>query len=237
MATRSRRSWRVQHPAVIANHKRHTCTEVAKVFAKLVKGDSLIEFSDGQVIYSQEDAADSVFCVRMGRIKLAAVSPNGNEAVISILEPGAFFGQGSLIAKHSVQLATATSIGHSLIARFNRQEMMRLFRTDEKFSDAFVSYLVTRIARLEADLVDQISNPAEKRLARILLLLADGNGGQPHSVIPKISQETLAQMVGGSRARVSTFMNKFRKLGLIDYCRGSIRVHTTLLNVFVDGQQ
>lgn len=228
---------RVHNGVAIRVQQRAASLDHDSVLAKLDKRKSLIKFLDGQVIYAQEDLADSVFYLRKGRIKLAVLSANGKEAVISILEIGAFFGQGSLIVGQPVHLATATSIGESIVGRFTRQEMRRLLRTDTKFGDTFVSYLVARIGRVEADLVDQIVNPLEKRLARILLLLANfRQEGEPQSVITKISQDTLAQMVGASRARVSTFLNKFRKLGLIDYSSGFLRAHRSLLNVLVNNQ-
>jgi CRP/FNR family transcriptional regulator, cyclic AMP receptor protein len=243
MATNSRRAVRVQHRALavsalngitIAHHKRDTCIGAAIVFAKLDEEKPLIEFSDRQVIYSQGDAADSVFYIRNGAVKLAVVSPSGKEAVMPILESGSFFGEASLIAgRRPVRLATATSIGRSVVVRFEKQEMIKRLHEDAEFADTFLSYMVARTSRVEADLVDQLFNPTEKRLARILLLLANfGNANGNKSVIPKISQETLAQMVGASRARVSSFLNKFRKRGFIKY-NGGLHVHRSLLNVIL----
>jgi CRP/FNR family cyclic AMP-dependent transcriptional regulator len=203
------------------------------IFSELAKQGSLLTFRNGQVIYFQGDAADCVFCIRTGRVKLAVVSPAGKEAVISILETGCFLGEGSLVPGHPFRQATARAMGHCSLLRLEKANMVRRIHESREFCDAFVSYLVARAGRVEADLVDQLFNSTEKRLARILLLFADfDKNGEYKSVIPKISQETLAHMVGASRARVSSFLNKFRKLGFIEY-NGVLHVHPSLLNVIL----
>jgi CRP/FNR family transcriptional regulator, cyclic AMP receptor protein len=218
---------------IIRTQKRAADLDYTDLFAKLAKEKSPVTFSDRQVIYSQGDMADSVFCIRTGRVKLSVVSPTGKEAIISILETGCFFGEGGLIPGRPIRLATARSIGRSTVVQFEKEDMRKRLHEDRQFRDGFVSYMVARAGRLEADLVDQIFNSTEKRLARVLLLFADfDKQGEHKSVIPKISQETLAQMVGASRARVSSFLNKFRKSGFIDY-NGGLRVYPSLLNVIL----
>jgi len=189
------------------------------------------DFRHQQAIYAQGDPADAVFYVQKGRVKLTVVSKQGKEAVLAIAETGHFFGEGGLVAGHSLRMSSASSIGHSTVLRFNKEAVVRLLHEDVDFADLFVSYALARTVRVEEDLVDQLFNSTEKRLARALLLLSHfGKDGQPLSVVPQISQETLAQMVGASRARVSSFMNKFRKLGLIDY-NGGLQVNSSLLSI------
>lgn len=198
---------------------------------KLQKGQSDHEFRNKQRIFAQGDAADSVFYLRKGKVKLAVVSKRGREAVIGMVEPGQFFGESSLVAGHPLRMASATSIGHSTILRFEKATVVRLLHEDAEFADCFVSYTLARTVRVEEDLVDHLFNSTEKRLARVLLLLANfGQEGKPQAVIPRISQETLAQMVGASRPRVSSFLNKFRKLGFIEY-NGGLRVNSSLLRM------
>jgi CRP/FNR family transcriptional regulator, cyclic AMP receptor protein len=200
---------------------------------KADRGASVLEYAAGQVIYSQGDTADSVFRIREGRVKLTMVSPTGREAVMSILDPENFFGENALLAEQPVRLTTATSVGRSLVERFSPEAMRRRLHRDPDFEQRFVAYLAARTGQLEAELADQFFNSAEKRLARVLLHLAHSNqNGNGHATIPKISQETLAQMVGASRARVSSFLNKFRKLGYIEY-NGGIHVHASLVNVIL----
>jgi CRP/FNR family cyclic AMP-dependent transcriptional regulator len=200
---------------------------------KLAKQKHPLEFLKGQTVYCQGDPADSVFYIQKGRIKLSVLSTTGKEAVVSLLEQGNFFGEASLMIGHHLRLATSTSMGHSFVFRFSKQQMRRRLNEDPEFAEIFVGYMVAHSSRVEADLVDQLFNSAEKRLARILLLLAHfGDRKQPLSELPKISQETLAQMVGASRARVNAFLNKFRRLGFIDY-RGVIRIHSSLLRVIL----
>jgi CRP/FNR family transcriptional regulator, cyclic AMP receptor protein len=189
------------------------------------------EFRHRQVIFAQGDPADAVFYVQKGRIKITVVSKHGREAVLAIVQPGQFFGEGSLVVGHPTRMSSASSMGRSTVLRFSKEAVVRLLHEDVDFADLFVSHTLARTVRAEEDLVDQIFNSTERRLARVLLLLAHfGKDGQPQPVIPKISQETLAQMVGASRARVSSFLNKFRKLGLIDY-NGGLQVNSSLLSI------
>jgi len=183
-------------------------------------------------IFSQGDAADAVFYIQEGRVKLTVVSTRGKEAVVGILERGAFFGEGCLVGQ-PVRMATATSVDDSIIVRIDKQAMIRVLHEEPTFSEFFMTYLLSHTLRIEADLVDQLFNSSEKRLARVLLLLAHfGKEGNPEPVIAKMNQETLAEMIGTTRSRVSFFMNRFRKLGFIDY-NGILRVHSSLLNMIL----
>jgi len=183
-----------------------------------------------QVIFAQGDAADAVFYLQKGKVKLTVVSKAGKEATIGILGEGDFFGEGSL-AGQFVRMSSATTMTDCAVMRIDKKAMMEALHREHEFSDLFVAYLLGRNIRYEADLVDQLFNSSEKRLARILLLLAHfGKEGKPETVIPKISQEMLAEMVGTTRSRVSFFMNRFRKLGFIHY-NGGLQVHSSLLNV------
>jgi CRP/FNR family transcriptional regulator, cyclic AMP receptor protein len=199
--------------------------------AKLDEGKSALEYGNKQAIFSQGEAADCVFYLKNGKVKITVVSKQGKEAVISILQQGQFFGESCLVAGHSLRVSTATSIGRSKALRFSRETMNLLLHKRPDFAEFFVSHILARTIRVEADLVDQLFNSSEKRLARLLLLLANfGKDDKSELVIPKISQETLAQMVGASRSRVSSFMNKFRKMGLIEY-NGGLRVHSSLFRI------
>ena len=181
-------------------------------------------------MFSQGDAADAVFYIQEGKVKLTIVSQQGKEAVVAILEPGSFFGEACLAGEH-VRVATTTAIEKSTIVRIAKQAMINLLHEEPSFSELFISYMLSRNIRIQEDLVDHLFNSSEKRLARILLLLAHfGKEGKHDAVIAKISQATLADMVGTTRSRVSFFLNKFRKLGLIQY-NGNIHVHSSLLNV------
>ena len=183
-----------------------------------------------QAIFSQGDPADAVFYLQKGRVKLTVVSKQGKEAVVGFVGPDMFFGEGCLAGQH-LRMSTATATEDATILRFEKKGMIRLLHADPKFSELFTTYLLSRNIRFEEDLVDQLFNSSEKRLARILLLLAHfGKEGKQEPVIPKISQEILAGMIGTTRSRVSHFMNKFRKLGFIDY-NGGMLVHSSLLNV------
>jgi CRP/FNR family transcriptional regulator, cyclic AMP receptor protein len=198
---------------------------------KLQKGKTVREFRSRQRIFAQGDPADAVFYVQKGRVKMTVLSNRGKEAVIAMVDPGQFFGESSLVAGHPLRMANATSVGHSTVFRFEKPAIVRLLHEDAEFADRFVSYALARTVRVEEHLVDQLFNSTEKRLARVLLLLANfGQDGKPQSVIPKVSQETLSQMVGASRARVSGFLNKFRKLGFIDY-NGGLKVNNSLLRM------
>jgi len=183
-----------------------------------------------QTIFVQGDVADSVFYIQKGKVRLSVVSKTGREATIGILNEGNFFGEGAL-AGQVLRMGSAAAMTDSQLLRVDKKAMMEALHQEHSFSDMFVAYLLARNIRYEEDLVDQLFNSSEKRLARVLLLLAHfGKDGKPETVIPKISQETLAEMVGTTRSRVSFFMNRFRKLGFIHY-NGSLEVHSSLLNV------
>jgi CRP-like cAMP-binding protein len=193
-------------------------------------GKTLLQAGRGQVIFSQGDAADAVFYILEGKVKLTVLSPKGKEAVVAILERGSFFGEGCL-AGQPFRMGTATSLEASRLHRIEKAAMVRVLHDQPTFAELFLSYVLSRNARIEADLVDHLFNSSEKRLARVLLLLAHfGKEGKPEPIIPKISHETLAEMIGTTRSRVSFFMNKFRKLGYIDY-DGGLEVHDSLLNI------
>jgi len=183
-----------------------------------------------QVLYSQGDAADAVFYIQGGKVKLTVVSQQGREAVVAILEHGSFLGE-SCLAGQTVRTATATALEDSSIVRIDKGAMIRVLHEEPTFAELFMSYLLTHSIRIQADLVDQLFNSSEKRLARVLLLMAHfGKEGKPEPVIAKVSQEMLAEMIGTTRSRVSFFMNKFRKLGFIDY-NGGMHVHSSLLSI------
>jgi CRP-like cAMP-binding protein len=182
------------------------------------------------VLYSQGDAADAVFYIQGGRVKLTVVSQQGREAVVAILEHGSFLGE-SCLAGQTVRTATATALEDSSIVRIDKGAMIRVLHEEPTFAELFMSYLLTHSIRIQADLVDQLFNSSERRLARVLLLMAHfGKEGKPEPVIAKVSQEMLAEMIGTTRSRVSFFMNKFRKLGFIDY-NGGMHVHSSLLSI------
>jgi len=203
---------------------------------KTEKGKVTVSSPKKQIIFSQGDTADAVFYIQAGKVKVTVVSEHGKEAVIAILERGAFLGESCLVGE-TVRTATATTLEDSRIVRIDKIVMARMLHEQPTFAQAFMSYLLVHSIRVQEDLVDQLFNSSEKRLARALLLLAHfGKEGKPETDIAKISQETLAEMVGTTRSRVSFFMNKFRKLGFIDYKGGSSRnsgvhVHSSLLNV------
>ena len=188
-----------------------------------------------QAIFSQGDAADAVFYIQSGKVKLTVVSTRGKEAVVAILERGGFFGEGCL-AGQTLRMASASAIQPATIVRVDKTTMVRLLHREPQFAEIFIAYLLSRNVRIEEDLVDQLFNSSEKRLARLLLLLAHfGKESRPEPVIPKVSQETLAAMVGTTRSRVSYFMNRFRKLGFIQYNGGlgGLQVHSGLLSVIL----
>ena len=197
---------------------------------KVGAGKTRLTPAKNHTIFSQGDTADAVFYLQAGKVKLSLVSQQGKEAVLALLEPGAFFGE-SCLAGQVVRMATATAEEECVLVRIEKSAMIRVLHKDAAFSALFMSYLLLHNMRIEEDLVDQLFNSSEKRLARVLLLLAHfGKDGKPESVMPKVSQETLAEMIGTTRSRVSFFMNKFRKLGFIEY-NGTLRVHSSLLNV------
>jgi len=202
----------------------------AAFISKIGKGKTIREYRNKQVVFSQGDPADAVFFLQRGRVKLTVVSTHGKEAIIGVLESGSFFGEGCL-AGQPLRMSTASAIEASTVIRVGRTAMVRVLHRDAEFAELFTAYLLSRNARIEEDLVDQLFNSSEKRLARILLLLAHfGKEPRPETLIPKVSQETLAAMVGTTRARVSFFMNRFRKMGFIHY-NGGLQVHSALLTV------
>jgi CRP/FNR family cyclic AMP-dependent transcriptional regulator len=197
---------------------------------KVGQGKTSLISPKKHTIFSQGDAAEAVFYIQAGKVKLTVVSKQGKEAVVAILERGAFFGE-SCLAGQLIRTATATAVEDSTIVRIDKDAMIRVLHEEPTFAELFMTYLLEHTIRIQEDLVDQLFNSSEKRLARVLLLLAHfGKEGKPETVIAKISQETLAEMVGTTRSRVSFFMNKFRKLGFIDY-NGELHVHSSLLNV------
>ena len=207
--------------------------DVASFLAHAGVGRKIVQVAPGQPFFSQGDLADSVFYLQKGRAKVTVVSQDGKEATIAIFSAGDFVGEGALAATHGMRLSTATAITSCIALNIRREEMIRVMHEEHDFSDLFLKFLLKRSMRIQADLVDQLFNSSEKRLARILLLMAEfGKPGEPLNEIPKISQETLAEMIGTTRSRVSFFMNRFRKLGFIDYSN-RIRVHKSLLNVIL----
>ena len=204
-----------------------------KTFLSTIDGGRKIAvFPAKQAIFVQGDSSDAAFYIQKGKVRLTVVSKTGKEAILGILNEGDFFGEGCLAGQH-LRLFSATAMTDCSVMRIDKRSMMEVLHREHAFSDMFVAYLLTRNIRYEEDLVDQLFNSSEKRLARMLLLLAHfGKDGRPESVIPKISQETLAEMVGTTRSRVSFFMNRFRKLGFIDYHAGDeLQVHSSLLNI------
>lgn len=196
-------------------------------------GKHVTTYARGAVVFSQGDPSDSVMFLSRGSVRLSVVSHTGKEAVVGSLGPGDFLGEGAL-AGHPVRLETATAITSATLIVVARKKMQQLLHTDAAFSDRFIAHMLNRNARLEADLVDQLFNSSEKRLARALLLLARyGKGDAPQQVLPKVSQETLAEMVGTTRSRVNFFLNKFRRLGFIQYDGGNFTVNHSLLTVVV----
>jgi CRP/FNR family transcriptional regulator, cyclic AMP receptor protein len=199
---------------------------------RVVKGKTQADYRKNQKVFSQGDPAESVFYVQQGRVKLTVISKDGKEAVIAILGPGDFFGEGCL-AGQLHRMSTSVALSESSIIRLEKAGVIRALHDDPAFSELFLHHLLTRNIRIEEDLVDQLFNSSEKRLARVLLLLANfGKDGKPEPVLPKMSQETLAEIVGTTRSRISFFMNKFRKLGFIEY-NGKLEVHSSLLSVIL----
>jgi CRP/FNR family cyclic AMP-dependent transcriptional regulator len=196
-------------------------------------GRKVVHLEKKQVLFSQGETANAIFYVQKGKLKLTVVSKRGKEATIALLASGEFVGEACIAAAQPLRQATATAITDCEVLRITRRDMLRVLHEQHAFSDVFVSFLLARNARIQEDLVDQLFNSSEKRLARILLLLAQfGKDGKPEKVIPKISQETLAEMIGTTRSRVSFFMNRFRKLGFIKY-NGTMQIHSSLLNVIL----
>jgi CRP-like cAMP-binding protein len=202
-----------------------------KVFlTKADRGRTNAEYRTNESIFVQGEAANAIFYVREGKVKLTVLSKQGKEAVVAILKDGDFFGEGCL-AGQQVRMATAVAISECSVMKLEKAAVLKLLHDEASFSELFVAHLLSRNIKIEEDLVDQLFNSSEKRLARVLLLLANfGKEGTPHTVIPKISQETLAGIVGTTRSRVSFFMNRFRRLGFIDY-NGGLKIHSSLLNI------
>jgi CRP/FNR family cyclic AMP-dependent transcriptional regulator len=199
--------------------------------ATIGEGRKVVSFPKKETIFAQGDAADSVFYIQDGKVRLTVVSKVGKEATLGILSQGDFFGEGGLAGQH-LRMGSASAMTECELLRIEKKAMMLALHREHKFSDLFVAYLLARNIRYEEDLVDQLFNSSEKRLARLLLLLAHfGKDGAPEIVIPKISQETLAEMIGTTRSRVSFFMNRFRELGFLDYGEGGLQVHSSLLNI------
>ena len=193
-------------------------------------GRSISKYRKNQTVFRQGELADSVFFIEEGKVKVSVVSEQGKEAVVAIHGKGDFFGEGCLTGQPR-RLATVTSMTECVIMRLDKATIVRVIHDEPKFSEMFLSYLLARNARIEEDLVDQLFNSSEKRLARLLLIMANfGREGKPEPVIAKISQETLAEMVGTTRSRVNVFMNKFRQMGFVEY-NGGMKVHSSLLNV------
>jgi CRP/FNR family cyclic AMP-dependent transcriptional regulator len=204
----------------------------SRLVATAGHGRTELEYAAAQVIFSQGDAADSVYYILRGKVKITVTSKQRKEAVVALLGEGDFFGEGSLLAQ-PLRLATVVSITGVTVIRIIKAEMMRLVQTTPDFSEAFMVHLLTRNSRVEADLADHLFNSSEKRLARALLLLANfGKEGKTEPITAKISQGMLAEMIGTTRPRVSVFMNKFRKLGFIEY-NGALEVHSSLVNIIL----
>jgi CRP-like cAMP-binding protein len=189
----------------------------------------VVKYRRGEVVFSQGDPGNDIRYIQKGAIKLSVLSRIGKEAVVAMLAPGDFFGEGAL-AGQSVRIGTATAVVATSVLIIEKEAMVRLLHDEPTFSDRFISYMLTRNMRIEADLVDQLFNSSEKRLARTLLLLARYGQANPQRTLPKISQETLAEMIGATRTRVNFFMNKFRKLGLIEY-NGGLKINSSLLSI------
>lgn len=197
--------------------------------AKVGQGKTIVEYLKDQVVFAKGDVADTIYYIQRGRLKVVVISEQGKEAVVGILEPGQFFGEGCMNG-HALRIATTAAMEACLVTVITKAAMLAALHSEPKFSEMFMAYLLTRNSRIEEDLIDQLFNSSEKRLARLLLLLANfGKEGNPQPISPNISQETLAEMIGTTRSRVSFFMNKFRKLGFISY-NGKIEVNNSLLN-------
>jgi CRP/FNR family transcriptional regulator, cyclic AMP receptor protein len=202
-----------------------------KVFlAKVGKGRTIADYQKNGTVFSQGDPADAVFYIQKGKVKLTVVSRQGKEAVVGIFGPGEFFGEGCL-AGQQLRMATAAGLSACTVVRLAKDAANRVIRQEPDFAELFLAYVLSRNIRIEEDLVDQLFNSSEKRLARVLLLLANfGKEGEPQKLIPQMSQETLAEIIGTTRSRVSFFLNKFRKLGFINY-NGGLEVNSSLLNI------
>jgi CRP/FNR family transcriptional regulator, cyclic AMP receptor protein len=213
----------------MANNTPKTTFDPKAFLAVVGDGKAILEFQKDQIVFAQGDVADTVFYIQKGRVKVVVISEQGKEAVVGIFGPDQFFGEGCMNG-HSIRIAITTAMEDCLITAITKTAMLATLHDQPKFSEMFMTYLLTRNSRIEEDLIDQLFNSSEKRLARLLLLLANfGKEGSPQPIVPNISQETLAEMIGTTRSRVSFFMNKFRKLGFISY-NGKIEVNSSLLN-------
>ena len=216
--------------------KRRPSFNSRSFLAKVGEGRSMSKCRKGQVVFSQGDTASAVFYIQKGKVKITVVSEQGKEAVVAILGTDEFFGEACL-AGQVQRISTVTTMTDSFIARIEKAAITRVIHKEPAFAEMFIAHLLGRTIRVEADLVDQLFNSSEKRLARMLLLLANfGKESKPEAIIPKISQETLAEMIGTTRSRVSFFMNKFRELGFIDYNGSGLEIHSSLLNAVLHDQ-
>jgi CRP/FNR family cyclic AMP-dependent transcriptional regulator len=228
----------IGRPLLVSSRKQKAtngeATFDAKAFlAKAGVGKKIVRLKKNETAFAQGDPADEVYFVQQGRLRVTVTSSNGKEATITLVGAGEFVGENCMVSAHPLRLATATAMADSELLKISKAEMVRVLRDEPELSEMFMRFLLVRNARIQADLIDQLFNSSEKRLARILLLLAQfGKDSKPETVVPKISQEVLAEMIGTTRSRVSFFMNRFRKLGFIEY-DGEIRVHNTLLNIFL----
>jgi CRP-like cAMP-binding protein len=228
---RARQQLRSGPAEIDAPLERPAAFDPCPFLAKLTAGQTGREYGDKQAIFSQGDKADAVFYIQSGKVKLTVVSQSGKEAVVDILPEASFFGEGSL-AGQPIRMATARAVQRATVVRVTKEAMVRLLHQEPEFAERFLAYLLSRNLRLEADLVDHLFNSSEKRLARLLLLLANfGQESKPIPVVAKISQQTLAEMIGTTRSRVSFFLNRFRDLGFIDYNGGGMHVHSSLVSV------
>ncbi len=201
--------------------------------AKIGEGRSISTYARDEIVFNQGDTADAVFYTQRGKVKVSVISEHGKEAIVAILGAREFFGEGCL-AGQTLRIATASAVTPCTVARLDKAAILRVIHEEPAFAEVFIAHLLSRSVRVEADLVDHLFNSSEKRLARVLLLLANfGKEIEPEPIIPKLSQETLAEMIGTTRSRVSFFMNRFRKLGFIDY-NGTIKVHGSLLSVVLN---
>ena len=212
--------------------KQLSSATLREFFSKVGAGQTALPYLKKQLIYAQGDPADAIFYVEKGRVKLTVVSPRGKSAVVAMVGPGEFFAEGCL-AGQPLRTASASAMTEVTLIRIERRAMIAALHGPSGLTELFISHLLSRTARMEEDLVDQLFNSSEKRLARVLLLLAHfGKEGKSEPVLPSISQQTLAEMIGSTRSRVNGFMNKFRKLGFVDYDSG-LRVHSSLMNLFL----
>jgi CRP/FNR family cyclic AMP-dependent transcriptional regulator len=216
--------------------KRQPSFNAKSFLAKVGTGRSIDKYRKGRVVFSQGEIGDAVFYVQKGKVKVTVISEQGKEAVVAILGPDEFFGEGCL-AGQVLRIATVNTMTDAVIARLEKAAIVRVIHEEPTFAEMFIAHLLGRTIRVEADLVDQLFNSSEKRLARMLLLLANfGKEGKPEPIVAKISQQTLAEMIGTTRSRVSFFMNKFRELGFINYNGSGVEVHSSLLNAVLHDQ-